>query len=128
MEKLSKCPCNSTKNYEECCQIIHKNPKNAQTAEQLMRARYSAFVFHQIDFIYNTFHPNTRRYQNKIDIQNWATESKWMQLEIVKSTNNTVEFRAHYLDMNNNVQIHHEKSNFKQLQNVWFYYDGKIIE
>ena len=122
------CPCNSHKEYSECCGKIHEDPKNATTAEELMRARYSAFVLHQIDFIYNTFHPATRRFQNKKDITIWAQENKWMQLEIVQSSTQTVEFKAHFVDRDGQVQIHHEKSTFKQQQNCWYYVDGKIMQ
>jgi len=127
MNQQQLCPCGSNKFYEKCCSLIHQDYKKAESAEQLMRARYAAFVVHDIDFIYNTFHPSTRRFQNKKDIESWARESKWMQLEVIKATTNTVEFKAHYLDSNMNIQIHHEKSNFKQVQNVWFYVDGKIL-
>lgn len=122
-----KCPCDSEKEYEKCCALVHNNPKHASSAEMLMRARYSAFVLQKIDFIYNTFHPSTRRFQNKKDIANWAQESKWMQLEIIHATRNTVEFKAHYLDLSGNVQIHYEKSTFKEVQQVWYYVDGKIL-
>ncbi len=128
MTAPQQCPCNSQKEYSECCGKIHQDPKNAASAEQLMRARYSAFVRQEIDFIYNTFHPTTRRFQNKKDIAIWAQENKWMQLEIVQSSTHTVEFKAHFLDMDGQVQIHHEKSTFKQQQNCWYYVDGKIMQ
>ena len=120
------CPCGSDMDLSNCCGLIHNNLAAASTAEQLMRARYTAFVIQNIDFIYNTFHPTTRRFQQKADIQKWAIESKWMGLEIVKSTNNTVEFKAHYLDQNLQPQLHHEKSTFKQVQNQWYYLDGVL--
>ena len=118
------CPCNSSLEYSNCCEIIHNDLSKAQTAESLMRARYSAFSLHLIDFLYNTFHPDTRRFQSKKEIENWAKENKWMQLEIIKYTTNTVEFKTHYLDRDLQTHIHHEKSNFKLFQNKWYYYDG----
>lgn len=127
MSNVIKCPCNSNKEYEVCCEEVHKNPKTASSAEDLMRARYAAFVLQEIEFIYDTFHPNTRRFQQKRDIANWALESKWMQLEIVESKTNTVEFKAHYMDTEGNIHVHHEKSTFRQVQKVWYYVDGKIM-
>ena len=50
---MGKCPCNSQKNYAECCELLHKNITKATTAEQLMRSRYSAYAKHEIDFIYS---------------------------------------------------------------------------
>lgn len=121
------CPCGNNKTYTDCCQQIHLDQKKALSAEMLMRSRYSAFVKHNIDFLYHTFHPSTRRFQNKKEIEQWALENKWMQLEILNSTANTVEFKAHYLDENLETQVHHEKSNFKEMQGLWYYVDGKIM-
>jgi len=118
------CPCCSGSAFSECCQLIHLSPAKAQTAEALMRARYSAFATADIDFLYNTYHPTTRRFQNKNSIQQWAMENKWMQLVILKSTIHTVEFEAHYLDANMEVQVHHEKSTFKKQGELWYYVDG----
>lgn len=92
-----------------------------------MRARYCAFCKGLIDFLYNTFHSTTRRWQQKKDIERWATENKWMQLEIVNVTRDAVEFRAHFLNKDLHVEIHHEKSYFKQVQGIWYYMDGNIV-
>lgn len=121
------CPCGSSKEYNICCERVHKDLTEATTAEMLMRARYSAFVKQNIDFLYQTYHPKTRKFQNKNEIKQWATESKWMHLVILHSTTNTVEFEAHYLDDRMETQVHHEKSNFKKNQDLWYYVDGTII-
>lgn len=119
------CPCGSGAPFGECCLQIHHTHAKAITAEALMRARYSAFVVGNIDFLYNTFHPTTRRFQNKNAIEQWAKENKWMQLSILKATFSTVEFEAYYLDTTMEVQMHHEKSTFKQQGNLWYYVDGR---
>jgi uncharacterized protein YchJ len=72
IESGQLCPCGSGNTYGECCQQIHRFHAKATTAEALMRARYSAFVTQQIDFLYDTFHPSTRRFQNKQAIGQWA--------------------------------------------------------
>lgn len=92
-----------------------------------MRARYSAFVVQNIEFLYASFHPTTRQLQNKIEIEIWAKESKWMQLHILFANSHIVEFEAHYLDTQLNLQIHHERSNFKQVDGIWYYVDGRFI-
>lgn len=125
IERTHSCPCGSDKTFEDCCKQIHLAHEKASTAESLMRARYSAFVVQDIDFLYNTFHPSTRKFQNKNAIRQWAQENKWMQLEIIHSTFQTVEFKAHYLDLTMAVQIHHEKSSFKKNRSLWYYFDGQ---
>lgn len=122
------CPCGSNNEFGLCCESIHQNPALAQNAEQIMRARYSAFVVQNIDFLFNTFHPTNRRFQSKQEIKNWALENKWMQLEIIETSTQTVTFKAHYLDPDFETQIHYEKSNFRQLNNIWYYVDGKILK
>lgn len=118
------CPCGNNSTFAECCERIHNDLQKAETAEQLMRARYAAFVVKNIDFLYKTFHPNTRRFQSKKDIEQWAVESRWMKLEIVKATKHKVEFKAYYLDSNQATRVHHEKSTFEMLHGTWFYVDG----
>ena len=119
------CPCGSGSSYGDCCRQVHLSHAKANTAEKLMRARYSAFVVHDVDFLYDTFHPSTRRFQNKNAIRRWALENKWIQLSILRSTPQTEEFEAHYLDSTMEIQIHHEKSIFKQQSNLWYYVDGR---
>ena len=121
------CYCGSGNNYEDCCKIVHLDLKNAESAEQLMRARYSAFCLSLVDFLYNSFHPNSRRFQKKSEIEQWSKENKWEGLEIIKATENTVEFRAIYVDPFGEKQQHHEKSRFQKLQGTWYYLDGRII-
>lgn len=121
------CNCGSGKRYQDCCLLVHENLAAAETAEQLMRARYTAFTLGLIDFLYDTFHPDSRKFQNKKDIQRWASENKWMQLEILCSTEQTVEFKAHFLDANLQTEIHHEKSNFKKHRGNWHYVDGQLM-
>lgn len=121
------CYCGSENNYEDCCKTVHLDLKNAESAEQLMRARYSAFCLSLVDFLYNSFHPNSRRFQKKTEIEQWSKENKWEGLEIIKATENTVEFMAFYMDPFGEKQQHHEKSRFQKLQGTWYYVDGRIV-
>jgi len=123
-----RCPCGSEEYFRSCCEIIHHNLFRAETAEQLMRARYTAFAVGNIDFIYNSFYPTARRFQSKQEIKSWANQNKWIQLEILNSTRTTVEFKAHYLDQNFNLNIHHEKSTFKKVQHIWYYAEGMLTK
>jgi len=116
-----KCYCGSAADYADCCEIVHKDPTAARTAEMLMRARYAAFSTMNIDFIYNTTAPSSRRYQSKAAILAWARACKWMQLEIIRTSPQQVEFKAYYLDENMQPQTHHEKSTFLQLNGTWYF-------
>ncbi|MFD1770000.1 YchJ family protein [Sphingobacterium suaedae] len=123
---MEHCLCGSEKAYEMCCARVHEDLNQATSAEDLMRARYTAFARRMMGFIYDSFHPVCRRHQNRREIEQWARENEWLHLDIIKCTYSTVEFKAHYLDVHRQVQIHHEKSAFKQLNGTWFYVSGKV--
>ena len=122
------CNCGSSNLYNECCGIYHKQRNLVKTAEALMRSRYCAYTLHNADYIYETTLPAERKGLNKVDILNWAKENKWMGLEILDVTEDTVEFKAHYLDHKFNPTAHHELSLFKKVDNQWYYVSGKFIQ
>ena len=82
---MENCPCGSEVKYESCCQDYHVEKKDPETAEKLMRARYSAFVKNQIDFIGNTHIPGTKDFSVE-EARQWATDSTWKGLEILKTS------------------------------------------
>ena len=51
----SPCPCGGVV-YRSCCGPLHRGDQRAETAEQLMRSRYSAFARGEIDYLLAT-HP-----------------------------------------------------------------------
>lgn len=123
----NKCYCDSDKNFQSCCEPIINGVQKAPTAQSLMRSRYSAYVTHQADYLMATTHISERKHHSKSEILHWATANKWLQLEIIKSTENTVEFKAHFLDSKLQKQIHHELSTFKFENGSWFYVDGQFF-
>jgi SEC-C motif-containing protein len=126
MEDPKLCPCGSQINIQECCLPYIHDHLIVPTAEKLMRSRFSAFCLHNAEYLYNTTHISQKKYTNKSDILAWAQQNTWQKLEILNSTENTVEFKAYFLDENKTPQIHHEKSAFVFFQNNWFYVDGKF--
>ena len=113
--------------YQNCCEPIIKGNRKAATAQSLMRSRYSAYATHQADYLLETTHISERKYYSKSDILNWATNNQWLQLEIINATENTVEFKAYFLDSKLQKQIHHELSTFKLENGSWFYVDGQFF-
>ncbi|MBG6188370.1 YchJ family protein [Flavobacterium sp. CAN_S2] len=123
----NKCYCGYHKIFQDCCEPIIKGIQKAPTAESLMRSRYSAYATHQADYLLETTHISERKYYSKSDILNWATSNQWLQLEIINATENTVEFKAYFLDSKLQKQIHHELSTFKLENGSWFYVDGQFF-
>ena len=122
-----ECYCCSTKQFEDCCEPIIKDSEKATTAEALMRSRYSAYASHQADYLVATTHISQRKHYPKTEILNWATTNKWLKLEIVKTTENTVEFKAYFSDNTLQNHIHHELSTFVFENGSWFYVDGQFF-
>lgn len=126
MSNAALCFCGSAIPFPECCQKYINGTEKAPTALALMKSRYSAYASHQADYLWNTTHGSQRKYYSKADILHWATVNQWQKLEIIASTENTVEFKAYFLDENKINQIHHEFSTFVQENGSWFYVDGKF--
>lgn len=123
MKELA-CHCGSQINFNDCCKQYLDGTKNAPTAVELMRSRYSAYATHQADYLVETTHISTRKDHNKNDILDWSQSNQWIKLEVLNSSSTTVEFKAFYLDTDMKMQVHHEYSTFKMENGKWFYVDG----
>lgn len=122
---MSGCYCGNCVSFQDCCEPYIKGIANTPTAETLMRSRYSAFATGAADYLVNTTHISKRRFHNKKDILAWSQSNKWLKLEVLASSENTVTFNAYYLDENLKAQVHYEHSTFKLENGLWFYVDGE---
>lgn len=57
---FEKCPCGVGASYLGCCAPLHLGQREAETPEQLMRARYSAFVRGDAAYLMRSWAPETR--------------------------------------------------------------------
>lgn len=121
-----KCFCDTGLLFEDCCGLYLKQNQKAPTALALMRSRYSAYATHNANYLLETTYISERKYYSKAEILKWAVANKWRKLEILSSTENTVEFKAYFLDENQKPQTHYEFSTFKFENDAWFYVDGKF--
>jgi SEC-C motif domain protein len=127
------CPCKSGKLYTECCGPIHKKEREATTAEELMRSRYSAYVKSDVAHIMASSHPDLRKTLDEKATMSWAQNSEWKTFEIVSKergtaadTDGIVEFRCEYAEKG--VQkVLHERARFVKEENHWYYVDGEIV-
>jgi len=126
------CPCGSGVTYTECCEPLIKGVRAAASAENLMRARYSAYVNAEIDFLYETTHPAHRKGYDHEGTRQWAESSSWDGLEIVSARGaegdslGEVEFIARYRD-GETEHAHHELGKFRKEDGRWYFVDGKIV-
>ncbi|MCQ2610310.1 MAG: YchJ family protein [Treponema sp.] len=130
-EKL--CPCGSGKAYGECCEPIIKGTKKAETAEQLMRARYSAYEKVEVDFIINSCEKGEELAEiDRKATEDWAKNSTWHGLKIIKTEKGQpsdeegiVEFEADYT-LKQMHDVHHETAYFKKVNGEWLYSVGAL--
>lgn len=125
-----KCPCGSIKNFDECCEPLLKKQTHAETAEQLLRSRYTAFTQNDMNYLLSTHAPKTRSKLDLNETTQWARQSKWLGLQIINQYQGTdqkcqIEFKAHYQIGDTPPDVHHELSTFEKLNNRWFFVDGK---
>ncbi|TPD67293.1 YchJ family protein [Flavobacterium microcysteis] len=122
------CPCGSGLLFAQCCEPFINGTQNPPTAEKLMRSRYSAYAVQAVDYLIATTYSSTRKNHSKSDILEWSKSNQWLKLEVLDATENTVEFKAYFLDSRLKAQMHHEKSFFKKENERWFYVDGEFFE
>lgn len=154
------CPCqinpsadkvDSPLTYQDCCQPYHDALSNenmneldvakAETAERLMRTRYSAFVLVKPDYIVKTTLPAQRALLDEKAIKTWAEETDWAGLEIVQHVpklgkrHAQVEFKAYFNtsdDTSSQLQAHHELSAFVKVKDKsskdarWYFLDPTV--
>lgn len=131
---MNSCPCGSGVSSEECCQPIITGAQQAVTAEQLMRARYSAYVGAQMDFVFESTHPDHRQGYDHAGTKEWAESSEWLGLEIVSTHKGgaddsigEVEFIARFKDSEGSRE-HHECGQFKRKSGNWYFTDGTMVK
>ena len=130
MTSSQNCPCGQGQ-YAACCQPLHLKQQVAQTAEQLMRSRYSAFALKQIDYILQTTALGQQSALDRAAIADWSQSNQWLKLDVVQhqpkldKTHALVEFKAHYHD-GTQAHVHHEISHFVLHQQQWYFLDPTL--
>ena len=132
-ENNELCPCGSGAAFAECCEPIIKGTRESETAEELMRARYSAFVTHAIDFIVASTHSRTRKEIDLDFIREWSETSTWQALQIletrqVNANKAFVSFEARFANPAGEDQIHREKSLFERENEEWKFVTGDELK
>lgn len=116
------CPCGTGRGYAQCCRPLHHQERQAETAQELMRSRYAAYVLRDFDHLVRTWHPRTRPADVGAD-----EDIVWDGLEIVDARaggsgdeDGEVEFRARYR-LHGRRGVLHERSRFARRAGRWVY-------
>ncbi len=131
--EMEKCPCGNEAPYVECCGPLLEGRRLAKTPEEMLRSRYTAFTRSDVDYIMRTVSPKRRTEYNREEMQDWAANSDWHQLEILRTQDGgaedkvgQVEFIAHYT-YGGEKKAHHERALFVKDGAEWFFEDGTMV-
>ena len=124
---IDKCYCKSGLLFSECCEPILRVLEVAPTALAIMRSRYSAYCLGDVHYLQATTHDHTWSDEELKFIQDWADNSFWQHLEIIDYDEAKVEFKVYYI-FEGKQHLHHEKSSFLKVKDMWKYLDGEIYE
>lgn len=118
------CPCHSGAKYKKCCQKYHDGTP-APTPEKLMRSRYSAYALNKADYLMLTTHPTsphgqTNRAAWTRQIEAFSAGTRFVGLDILATTDDTVTFRAILFEGDRDVS-YVERSRFAQHDGRWTY-------
>jgi SEC-C motif-containing protein len=102
-----------------------RNERWADTAEELMRSRYTAYALGDVDHLFRSWHPASRP-----DDLDQLAQLDWRGLEILEvvdggtsDDHGIVEFRATHAG-----GTMHERSRFMRRAGRWVYLDGNATE
>jgi SEC-C motif-containing protein len=131
----TSCPCGSKKSYINCCKVFHSG-KNPDTALELMKSRFSAFVVGDVEYIINTTHEDNIEYSSdknkwRAEIQEVINSNDFNKLEILEFIDGEqeayvtfkVSIKQKGLDMSFS-----EKSRFLKIDGKWLYRSGEFLD
>jgi SEC-C motif domain protein len=119
---------------ESCCGRYLRGEAQPESAEQLMRSRYTAYATGEIDYILRTHDPATVHQVDRKNTELWSKQSQWLGLEIVHAERGgagdeagMVEFVARYKIRGVTVE-HRERAKFRRENGRWWFVDGEEIK
>ncbi len=128
---MNQCPCGSDRTSGECCQPLLDGVREARTAEELLRARYTSHYLKKTAYILKTTHPDKRKPDDETSYKKWFRTANWTELKILDiqkggldDDEGQIEFVAHYTDQKGSDR-HHELSTFKKVNGQWYFYDSQ---
>jgi SEC-C motif-containing protein len=131
---MENCPCGSEAAFSECCQPLIEGSQYAETAEALMRSRYTAHATKSFDYLFETTLPANRQEGDRKGTAAWSRKLDWQRLEIRNvekggpgDTAGFVEFVARYRK-NGQAFDHHEIAEFVKNEDRWYFKDGHAPE
>lgn len=127
MNDVSTCPCGAGAPYADCCGAFIDGEAVPDSAERLMRSRYTAYTLAREAYLLRTWHSTTRPTSLGVAV---TPAVKWLGLKIQRveqggpqDQTGTVELTARY-KLNGRAHRLHEVSRFVREAGEWRYLEG----
>jgi len=124
MKNDELCPCASGKTFGQCCGPILNGEHKAETAVELMRARYSAYAVGDVKFLFASSGPEVRAEFDEKTTRDWSKSAQWQGLDVTATEKGgkddeegEVSFVAHYA-ANGQKCEHREHATFRKIDGV----------
>lgn len=124
------CPCTSKSTFDKCCEPYLTGRKVPETAEALMRSRFSAYAMRKVDYLIATTCEEERSKLDREELESYCRTISCISLKITQTEaggpgdeTGTVLFYAS-LQANGKRMLHRELSRFIRENGRWVYVDG----
>lgn len=126
------CPCTSKKPYDRCCGPFHTGSALPETAELLMRSRFSAYALGKVDYLIATRPEAKRTEESRDELVTYCKSVQCVGLKIISKEKGgsgdetgVVTFHAS-IQANGRRSLHIETSTFAREHGKWVYVDGVV--
>jgi SEC-C motif-containing protein len=122
-ERTAPCPCGSGQTFGDCCEPVLTGRRPAATAEQLMRARFTAHVLRDYRFLHETHRPTAGKPYVE---ETGEPAMQWTKLVVHAHETGAdpdkafVDFSAYGLDEGVE-KVLQEKAEFLRVNGTWLY-------
>ncbi len=126
------CPCTSKKPYDRCCGPFHAGTAAPETAEQLMRSRFSAYAMTKVDYLIATRPEAKRAEENREELVQYCKSVSCVSLKIVSKEKGGKADETGIVTFHASIQtqgrrsLHIETSTFERENGKWVYMDGVV--
>ena len=124
------CPCGAKATFDKHCQPVIAGKVPADTAERLMRARFSAYSMGDVDYLIKTTAEEHRKALNVEELAEYCESIRCISLKILATEaggpsdeTGVVRFHASLM-VNGKRTLHSEVSRFHREGGVWVYAEG----
>ncbi|HLO67188.1 MAG TPA: YchJ family metal-binding protein [Holophaga sp.] len=125
------CPCASAKTYDKCCEPFVTGRAVPETAEKLMRSRFTAYALGKADYLAATTAAEERAKLDLDELGRYVRSVKCISLKVLSTEAGgpgdeagVVTFHAK-LQINGRRMLHRERSRFVREEGRWAYVDGE---